>query len=95
MVQIRIMDGDADLVAAVLERMLPLLRSSPELVVGSQNELSMRGPGRRVVLEVIPVDSPVTVRTERVDVTRDDTVRRPPPPRPPVRRRVRGELGPS
>jgi hypothetical protein len=80
MVQIRVMADDAAAVADILERMLPLLQASPYLVVGDRKELSMGGPGRRVVFELIPADPPVTVGTERID-------------QPPARRPARGAPG--
>jgi hypothetical protein len=62
MAQVRVMGDDADEVAAVLEALLPLVRASTALVAGSPTELNMRGPGRRVVFELLPAaPSPVTV----------------------------------
>jgi hypothetical protein len=77
MVRIRVMTVDAGVVAEVLERLLSLPQASPYLVVGDRTELGMRGPGRRVVFELIPTTPPVDVRVERAD---------PPPARRPARR---------
>jgi RecB family endonuclease NucS len=52
MVQIRVMHSDSDKVTEVLDLLLPLLRSCSALVVGDEEELGMRGSGRRVVVEV-------------------------------------------
>jgi hypothetical protein len=67
MAQVRVMGDDADEVAAVLEMLLPLVRACTGLVAGSPTELNKRGPGRRVVFELLPAaPSPVTVeRTDR------------------------------
>ena len=72
MAQVRLMGDDAEEVGAVLEM---LLRACTGLVVGHSTELSKRGPGRRIVFELLPT-GPGTVRIERLD---DDA---PPPPRP-------------
>lgn len=62
MAQVRVMGSDADEVAAVLEVLLPLVQASTALVAGSPTELGMRGPGRRVVFELLPAGpGPVTV----------------------------------
>jgi len=66
MAQVRVMGDDADEVAAVLEMLLPLVRACTGLVAGSPTELTKRGPGRRVVFELLPTAmGPVTV--ERAD----------------------------
>ncbi|WP_086681076.1 hypothetical protein [Streptomyces pseudogriseolus] len=65
MAQIRVM-GDEDEVAAVLEILLPFVQASTALVASAPRELGMRGPGRRVVFELLPAaPSPVTM--ERAD----------------------------
>jgi hypothetical protein len=62
MAQVRVMGDDADEVTAVLEALLPLVRACTGLVAGSPTELRMRGPGRRIVFEVLPAGpGPVTV----------------------------------
>lgn len=78
MAQIRVMADDPDEVAAVLEVLLPLVQASTALVASAPRELSMRGPGRRVVFELLPAPAgPVTL--ERVDG---------PPPAPQTPRRA-------
>ncbi|NUR01389.1 MAG: hypothetical protein HOY79_34140 [Streptomyces sp.] len=59
------MSSDPDEVTAVLDVLLPLLNASTALVAGAPNELGMRGPGRRVVFEVLPAPAtPVTVEQD-------------------------------
>jgi hypothetical protein len=66
MAQVRVMGDDADEVTAVLEALLPLVRACTALTAGSPTELGKRGPGRRVVFELLPAaPSPITV--ERAD----------------------------
>jgi hypothetical protein len=65
MAQVRVM-GDEDEVAAVLEVLLSFVQASTAVVASAPRELGMRGPGRRVVFELLPAPaSPVTV--ERAD----------------------------
>ncbi|MEU9925110.1 hypothetical protein AB0H51_28145 [Streptomyces griseoluteus] len=65
MAQIRVMGDEAE-VAAVLEALLPFVNASTALVASAPRELGMRGPGRRVVFELLPAPAgPVTV--ERTD----------------------------
>ncbi|MGC5236851.1 hypothetical protein [Streptomyces albogriseolus] len=66
MAQVRVMGDDADEVTAVLEALLPLVRACTALTEGSPTELGKRGPGRRVVFELLPA-APGPVTVERVD----------------------------
>jgi hypothetical protein len=87
MVQIRVMGDDAERVTAVLDVLLPLVRSCTALHVGDVTELRMRGGrGRRVVFDLTAA-GPGPVRVERVDC--------PEPGGPPARRRARGALPPA
>ncbi|MFF1284319.1 hypothetical protein ACFVY4_26705 [Streptomyces sp. NPDC058299] len=62
MAQIRVMGDDADEVTRVLEALLPLVNACTALVAGQPVELSKRGPGLRVVFELLPAGpGPVTV----------------------------------
>lgn len=64
MAQVRVM-GDEDEVAAVLEVLLPFVQASTAVVASAPRELSMRGPGRRVVFELLPAaPGPVTVERD-------------------------------
>ncbi|AXI91345.1 hypothetical protein SAM9427_36885 (plasmid) [Streptomyces sp. ETH9427] len=57
--------GDENEVAAVLEMLLPFVQASTALVASAPRELSMRGPGRRVVFELLPAaPGPVTVERD-------------------------------
>lgn len=70
MVQMRIMDTDAERARAVMELVLQILRDSGEVQVGDLTELSMRGPGARLVVDVsLPAGRPRTIRVqaERTD----------------------------
>lgn len=61
MAQVRVMGDDADEVTAVLEVLLPLVQACTALVAGAPAELRKRGPGRRVVFELLPAGpTPVT-----------------------------------
>jgi hypothetical protein len=66
MAQVRVMGDDADEVTAVLEMLLPLVRACTGLVAGGPTELGKRGPGRRVVFELLPA-APGPVTMERAD----------------------------
>jgi hypothetical protein len=66
MAQVRVISDDADEVAAVLDMLLPLVRACTGLVAGSPTELGKRGPGRRVVFELLPA-APGPVTVERAD----------------------------
>ncbi|MFF4653575.1 hypothetical protein [Streptomyces sp. NPDC001380] len=73
MAQIRVMGSDLDDVRAVLDRLLSLVRADPGLTAGPPTELGMRGPGRRMVFELLPAataDAAHTVRVERTDTPR-------------------------
>ncbi|MEU5181107.1 hypothetical protein AB0G49_13755 [Streptomyces longwoodensis] len=65
MAQVRVM-GDEDEVAAVLEVLLPFVQTSTAVVASAPQELGMRGPGRRVVFELLPA-APGPVTVERAD----------------------------
>lgn len=78
MAQVRVMGDDADEVTAVLEMLLPLIQACTGLVAGSPTELGKRGPGRRVVFELL-LAAPGPVTVERADGT--PTASRPQRPR--------------
>lgn len=76
MAQIRVMGSDPEDVSAVLDRLLLLVRADSGLIAGPPTELGMRGPGRRVVLEVLPAPADRTVRVERTDTAEPAAPRR-------------------
>jgi len=71
MLQLRLMGDDPDHVDEVLQILLPLLRSCPDLQVGDETRLRHRGGGGRVVVDVTAAArrtrGRVRVTAERVD----------------------------
>lgn len=69
MAQVRVMSDDDGEVTALLDVLMPLLRAHPAFVASGTRELSKRGPGERVVFELLLADQEghqVTVeRTDR------------------------------
>lgn len=79
MVQVRIMNSDADRVAEVVDILIPWLRACPDLIVGDPTELGMRGPGSRITFELMTAagrQGPQRVQAERVDSTERSPARR-------------------
>ncbi|MFJ2193134.1 hypothetical protein ACIOJE_35195 [Kitasatospora sp. NPDC087861] len=80
MVQIRATGQDAERVVRVLELLLPLIESSPDLRAGDVTE---RGGGGRFIFDLAPVDDVAggagssAGRTVRVEAERADRPRRP------------------
>lgn len=65
MAQVRLMSDDPGEVPALLETLLPLLRGHAGLVVSGTRELGKRGPGDRVVFELLLAEpGPVTVEQD-------------------------------
>lgn len=69
MVQMRLMGDDPERVGEVVELVFEILRDSGRVNLGDPAELSMRGPGRRIVVDVTPAHEagPIRARAERVD----------------------------
>ena len=79
MAQVRVMSDDDGEVTALLETLMPLLRAHPAFLASGTRELSKRGPGERVVFELLLADRQgpqVTVeRTDRPDTGRRELPR--------------------
>jgi hypothetical protein len=73
MVQMRLMGDDEDLVRTTAEVVVQVLRNSGHVIVGDIRDLGVRGPGARLVVEVLlpgPTGGeppPTRVRAERAD----------------------------
>ncbi|MFI5814866.1 hypothetical protein ACIA7S_28405 [Streptomyces sp. NPDC051643] len=62
------MSDDDGEVSALLEALMPLLRAHPAFVVSGTRPLGKRGPGERVVFELLLADpARPTVTVERTD----------------------------
>ncbi|SEE85401.1 hypothetical protein SAMN05216483_6802 [Streptomyces sp. 2131.1] len=68
MAQIRVMSDDEGEVTALLETLMPLLRAHPAFVASGTRVLGKRGPGERVVFELLLADQQdPQVTVERTD----------------------------